>query len=101
MTTYFLIPHSHTGEDKRMVPTEKIRRVDSTPAKVKVLAKSYEKTLNGGRLWSPEEAAKIINAGDREALWSVTAVPFSEARGYTDFNRWPCNREEAAPPNFV
>ena len=43
-----------------------------------------ERELNGGKLWSVE----AIAAGEK--LTYVAIMPFSQAREYVDFGRWPC-----------
>ena len=97
MTTYYLFAYgTEYPTNARILPAD-IKRVECRSRKeADELAEAYERDLNGGAAWSIEEVAQARHEKRPCTLRRVTAVPFSQAREYNDFQRWPCNQEAEA-----
>ena len=101
MTAYYLIPTKWLGEGgaEASFPnnTDWIRLVQCSHQKKQREAEKYEQELNDGVLFDME-----IVVRDNKTLYSVLPLPYNQARDYTNFNRWPCNRDENNPsPNEI
>ena len=93
-TDYYMMVTDWGAEIENKVPSvkfEMVTRYDEIHAqRALVIAKQYEKELNNGKPWDPR--VRII-AGDKDIRFSVKAIPYNQAREYTSFATWPCNKE--------
>lgn len=90
MTTYYLIPARWEGVKCAPATSHAldiIRKLEGSYKKANVAADEYERELNGGAPYSTEENYK------RSSMYSVTAIPYSQARDYVAFTQWPCNKD--------
>ncbi len=87
MTDYYFIfypadyPHDHKF-DRSLVRLHEL----SSPKAAENLRQRIEREINGGHLWTIEDA--VNNTSRRK----VVKINHSHAREYTDFGKWPCNK---------
>ena len=92
MTAYYLIPTKWVPKKRcqnALVTKEydTIRLVECHYSKVDAFCDAYEKELNNGELFSIEAVAT------GKTLYDVFPTPFSQARDYSSFPLWPCNKD--------
>ena len=86
MTIYYLIAYETDYPKNCRFPRADIRMVEApSRQKARALAVKYERELNGGEEWTIEKIAQ------GQKLRAVDIMPWSEARNFVDFNKWPCN----------
>ena len=74
---------------------DKIRRIPAIGSKVAKTGYDYELELNGGIDYRATENKKIFGEVLRanKITFTVCAIPWSQAREYIDFMKWPCNKD--------
>lgn len=88
MTQYYFViypadyPHN-SGFDRSLV---RLHELSSSKAAAQ-RQNEIEREINDGHLWTIEDA--VHKTGRRR----VGVMPYSEARDFIDFGKWPCNKE--------
>ena len=74
---------------------DKIKRVPNIGSRASYLGHEYELELNEGIDYQAIENMKIFGEALKanKTHYTVCAIPWSQAREYTDFMKWPCNKD--------
>ncbi len=88
MTDYYLIIYPTDYPDNAQFDRALVRVHElASPKAAEDLRQKIEREINGGFLWKIEDT--VNKTGRRK----VVLMPYSHAREYTDFGKWPCNKE--------
>lgn len=87
MTTYYFIIYPADYPDNSQFDRALVRLHELSPKAAEKRREEIEHEINGGYLWKIEDA--VNKTGRRK----VVLMPYLHAREYTDFGKWPCNKE--------
>ncbi len=86
MTTYYFIVYPTDYPDNAQFDRALVRLAELSPKAAEKRREEIESEINGGYLWTTEDA--VNKTGRRK----VVLMPYSHAKEYTDFGKWPCNK---------
>jgi len=95
-TDYYLIPYGVGSKCYNSVTDcpDKIKKITTTKKKAVIAANQYAEKLNNGLTMG--ESVRL----DKNVFHCVNETPYSEARGFSNFSLWPCNRDLNETPQI-